>query len=149
MALIIGLDPGPEQTGMVWLDDGTVSHPGVHQNKTVLRMLYHALGEVACEMIASYGMPVGRDVFETCVWIGRFLGAASAAGHAFHRLTRLEVKLHLCQSARAKDTNIRQALIDRYGPVGTKKTPGPLYGVTSHAWAALAVATTHADRQRP
>ena len=63
---------------------------------------------------------------------------------------RKDVKLHLCGSPRAKDSNIRQALIDRFGPgkekaIGLKKTPGPLYGVKSHVWAALAVAVTHLD----
>jgi len=53
---------------------------------------------------------------------------------------------------RAKDANIRQALIDRYGPgkdkaIGQKKTPGPLYGFKSHEWAALAVAVTWMDQQ--
>jgi len=28
----------------------------------------------------------------------------------------------------------------RDAAVGTKKTPGPLYGVSGHAWQALAVA---------
>ena len=59
---------------------------------------------------------------------------------------REDVKLHLCGSPRAKDANIRQALIDRWGgkaeAVGTVKKPGPLYGVKSHAWSALAVAVT-------
>jgi hypothetical protein len=29
---------------------------------------------------------------------------------------------------------------ERRAAMGTKKAPGPLYGVASHAWAALAVA---------
>jgi hypothetical protein len=53
---------------------------------------------------------------------------------------RRDVKLHLCDSPRAKDGNVRQALLDRLGPQGTKKAPGPTYGVKSHEWAALAVA---------
>jgi hypothetical protein len=35
---------------------------------------------------------------------------------------------------------VRQALIDRLGLQGTKKAPGPTYGIKSHEWAALAVA---------
>ena len=55
----------------------------------------------------------------------------------------------LCKNNRAKDKNIRQALIDRFGPgkaaIGTKKAPGPLYGLKSHLWSALAVAVVAAD----
>ena len=56
------------------------------------------------------------------------------------------MKLALCGSARATDANLRAALLDRYGgsgrAIGTRKAPGPLYGVKSHAWAALALAVT-------
>jgi hypothetical protein len=60
------------------------------------------------------------------------------------------VKLHLCKSTKANDASIRQALIDRYGPgkeraIGTKKAPGPLYGVKADVWAALALAVTWHD----
>jgi len=63
--------------------------------------------------------------------------------------------MHLCKNNRAKDANIRQALLDRFPAtgggkapqIGTKKQPGPLYGVTSHLWSALAVAVTWADTQ--
>ena len=53
---------------------------------------------------------------------------------------------------RAKDANVRAALIDRFGPskrkaIGLKATPGPLYGVHSHMWSALAVAVTYGDRR--
>ncbi|MBV8782506.1 MAG: hypothetical protein JO353_14005, partial [Phycisphaerae bacterium] len=53
---------------------------------------------------------------------------------------------------RAKDGNIRQALIDRFGPtkeraIGKKKSPGPLYGMSGDCWSALAVAVTYADQR--
>jgi hypothetical protein len=66
---------------------------------------------------------------------------------------RRDVKLSLCGSARAKDGNIRTALIDLHGgkeaAIGRKKTPGPLWGVHADVWAALALAITceRADRQ--
>lgn len=97
---------------------------------------------VSIEMIACYGMPVGRETFETCVWIGRFIERAKQP----HRLVyRKDVKLHLCNSPRAKDGNVRQAIIDRFGKPGMKKSPGVLYGVSSHVWAALAVAIYSID----
>jgi hypothetical protein len=96
------------------------------------------------EMIASYGMPVGAEVFETCVYIGRLMEAFGP--DRCDRLTRIEVKSHVCHSARAKDGNIRQALIDRLGPPGTKRAPGGTYGISGDVWAALAVAVTWLDR---
>jgi hypothetical protein len=87
---------------------------------------------------------VGAEVFETCVWIGRFMEAYGA--EHVHRITRGQIKTHLCHSMRAKDANIRQALIDRFGKPGTKRYPGALYGVSGDLWAALAVAVTWWDR---
>ena len=78
------------------------------------------IDELAIEMIASYGMAVGQTVFETCVWIGRFIEANKGG---FNYVYRKDVKINLCGSMRAKDSNIRQALIDRFGVVGTKKHP--------------------------
>jgi len=51
----------------------------------------------------------------------------------------------LCGSVRAKDSNIRQALIDRVGPQGKKHSPGPTYGLAKHDWAALAIAIYVSD----
>jgi len=142
---IFAIDPGTTHSGLVIMVDGRVTSSGVHENSEVLDELgIHRGTPVAIEMIASYGMAVGKEVFETCLWIGRML---QVAGQDRVRLVyRKDVKLHLCGSPRAKDANIRQALIDRWGgkaeAVGTIKKPGPLYGVKSHAWSALAVAVT-------
>lgn len=137
---ILALDPGTTQSAYVLWDGRRVLDCAIVDNDRLVlalteRTIPHDL--LACEMIASYGMAVGREVFETCVWIGRFLQANDGP----HRLVyRKDVKLHLCNSPRAKDANVRQALLDKYGPVGTKSRPGPLYGLRSHIWAALAVA---------
>src|SRR5689334_20143266 len=69
---------------------------------------------VAIEMIAAMGMAVGAEVFETCLWIGRFIELLGPARVTL--IKRHEVKMHLCANSRAKDANIRQALIDRFGP---------------------------------
>jgi hypothetical protein len=127
-------------------DDGHVNASGVHSNpdllKTVGLWTANDNGPVAIEMIASYGMAVGADVFRTCVWIGRF---QQINGGCARLIPRMDVKMHLCHNSRAKDANIRRALIDKLGPPGTKKAQGPTYGVKSHAWAALAVAVTAAE----
>jgi len=152
--MILAIDPGTTQSGWVWLLDGAgVHNSGVSPNAEVLAMIADWHDKIAIEMIASYGMAVGREVFETCVWIGRFVQAAKNPD-AVRLVYRRDVKLHLCGSPKAKDANIRQALLDifpRTGggktpQVGTKSQPGPLYGVSSHAWAALAVAMTAEGR---
>lgn len=75
------------------------------------------------EMIASYGMAVGKEVFETCVWIGRFEELALSRAVATKYIYRKDEKMNICHSMKAKDSNIRQALIDRFGEVGTKRNP--------------------------
>ena len=106
---------------------------------------------LAIEGIACYGMPVGRETFDTCIWIGRFTQAFGAGRTTL--VYRSEVKSHLCHSMKAKDPMIRQALLDKFGPgreraIGTKKKPGPCYGIASHCWSALAVAVTWFETRR-
>ena len=139
--MILAVDPGTEQSGWCRFSGGEVLESGVLPNGELLLFLdtHHYPYTLAIEMVASYGMPVGREVFETCVWIGRFKQAWYKPDEV-RLVYRRDVKLALCGSMKAKDANIRQALIDKLGPVGTKKAPGPLYGVKSHAWAAVAVA---------
>jgi hypothetical protein len=147
---VLAIDPGPVQSAFVLLrGDIFVLDHGIEPNESLLAKVQACRGplynhnEFAIEMIASYGMAVGESTFETCLWIGRFIQAVSPA--PVTKVYRREVKMHLCGSMRAKDANVRQALLDRIGPQGTKKAPGPLYGVTSHAWAALGVAVTYLD----
>ena len=93
-------------------------------------------------------VPVGKEVFETCVWIGRFMEQIRALGCTdVQRIYRKDEKMVICGSPRANDATIRQALIDRFGPVGTKKEPGWFYGVHKDAWAAIAVGVTYHDMQ--
>ena len=149
MRLILSIDPGPEQSGFVVWDGKRVHEASAATDNDALLKVLHTTpaSDVVLEQIASYGMAVGASVFETCVWTGRFLQVAVSRGRVVDRLPRMHVKMHLCHDSRATGTNIRQALLDRFGPGGTKKHPGTLYGVTSHAWAALALAVTYYDQQ--
>lgn len=136
--IILALDPGTTETAFVRWNGSRILEAEHWPNADIRQVLIgREYDAVACEMIASYGMAVGREVFETCVWIGRFVEVAKAEAHLVYRR---DVKLHLCHSPRAKDANVRQALIDRLGAPGTKKNPGATYGMKSHLWAALAVA---------
>lgn len=143
---LLAVDPGNEKSALLELEDGRPSGFYISSNDDVLSdLLSRDDGRLlAIEMIASYGMAVGREVFETCVWIGRFQQAFRGCVRFVYRR---DVKLFLCQSARATDSNIRAALIDLYGPgkekaIGTKRAPGLLYGMKGDMWSALAVALT-------
>lgn len=152
---VLAIDPGNTQSGYVVLDDAHVRSAGVVSNKVMAEVTYEyfrqcslaqQLPRVAIEMIACYGMPVGQEVFDTCRFIGRMEMYCEFQVRVSPQLVyRKDVKLHLCGSPRAKDQNVRQALIDRFGKQGTKKDKGPTYGITSHAWAALAVAAFALD----
>jgi len=143
---ILAIDPGTTESGWCLFDGNRVINAGVMQNPDLLAFIpvVDDADALAIEMVASYGMPVGREVFETVRWIGR-MQQVWHNPEAVRFVYRQDVKLHLCGSPRAKDANIRQALIDKLGPVGTKAAPGPLYGIKSHVWSALAVAVTAFD----
>jgi hypothetical protein len=146
---IIAIDPGTTDGAYIVWDciNEAVVDKAILPNDELLEFVKHQsyTKEIFCEMIACYGMPVGKETFETCVWIGRCEQICDDRGWSFTRVYRIPVKTHHCHSVKAKDANLRQALIDRFGQVGTKKAPGPLFGVASHMWSALAIATYAAD----
>lgn len=156
--MIFAIDPGNTESAYVVCSEGgktLLKFDKIENHKMLDIVRMYGGQNFAIEMVASYGMPVGKDVFETCVWAGRFAQAAVDAGHDEpQQIYRKEVKLHLCGSLRAKDSNIRQAILDLFEPsgggktpqVGTKKEPGPLYGVSKDVWAALGVALTYAEQ---
>lgn len=155
MTAILAIDPGYEQSAYVLFNGRSVIEHGIEPNEALRHRLqyrtgqvnHEAIGAVVFEQIESFGMAVGREVFETVFWTGRLFEIARGTfGPVVERMPRRVVKVHLCNSARAQDSNIRVALLDRFGgstaAVGKKATPGPLYGIKSHEWAALAVAVT-------
>jgi hypothetical protein len=154
--MILAIDPGNVETAYVWIgEDYTPTGDfGKQENKYLLAALRpeDCKGiDVIIEMVASYGMPVGREVFETCVWIGRFTEGARRAGARVHYIYRKDVKTNLCHDSRAKDSNIQRALIDRFAQFdlkrgkGTKKKPDWFYGFADDVWAAYAVGVTYLD----
>jgi len=138
--LVVGVDPGTNQSAFAIFDGRVIVQHGIWDNEHLLGHPLWSRQHIYCEMIASYGMAVGASVFQTCVFIGRCVQVAKSSGGDVELVFRKDIKLHLCNSPRAKDGNVRQALLDRLGPQGTKRAPGPTYGVKSHEWAALAVA---------
>ena len=152
--VILAIDPGPVESAWLVYNpwSGGIRAFAKVDNEHLLRTLRNELAEnlttVVIEQIESFGMPVGREVFETVRWSGRF---EEACERPVEYLPRRTVKLQLCGSSRAKDPNVRQALIDRYGgsaAIGKKANPGPLYGISGDVWSALAVAVAWSEQQR-
>jgi len=154
---ILAIDPGPTYSAWVIYDTekNKPIRADIWSNENLIVTIDGAVkslagcGYMVIEMPQSFGMPVGASVFDTCVWIGRFWQAFYSSYSVF-QVFRKDIKLHLCGTSRAKDANVRAALIDRYGgsrqaAVGTKKNPGPLYGFKRDMWAALAVAVCFSE----
>lgn len=153
---IIAIDPGTTKSGWVHLEGRAIrGGAGNSPNGDILRWIagWSRTGEIdaiVCEWIQNQGMSVGQTTFHTCRWVGRFEQAAIDGGLPFQLVYRGDVKLHICGAARANDTNIRRAICDLYPHTGggakpwkgTKEQPGPLFGVTTHQWQALAVGLT-------
>lgn len=157
MAIILAIDPGSTQSGWCYVDTEDL-HPLAHgktDNRDLLNSLRYT-GRQICdlaviEMVASYGMPVGKEVFTTVLWIGRYFEAVDRLGIGVELVERMRVKLHHCHSVKAGDATIKQALIDRfaYGQAnrgkGTKGAPGWFYGFHHDVWSAYALAILAAD----
>lgn len=160
--MIFAIDPGNEESAYVLVEDdlSKVIDKGKVSNEELMEIIYRVfymevrhsniepkIKHVAIEMVASFGMSVGKSVFDTCVWIGRFYQAIYEQANVEPVfIYRMDEKMCLCHDSRAKDSNIRQALIDRFGVVGTKKNPGYFYGFKKDIWSAMAVATAYHDK---
>lgn len=155
--MILAIDPGNIETGYVIVENdlSKVIDKGKIKNEELMSLILSAkykLDDVAIEMVACYGMPVGKEVFDTCVWIGRYYETIYSMYNIKPMfIYRKQVKMNLCGTMKAKDSNIVQALIDRFDPYasnkgkGTKKNPGYFYGFKKDIWQAFAVAVTHVD----
>lgn len=163
--MLLAIDPGNVQSAYCLLrkDYKPVEFAKIDNDELVRRIMTfdwpidrYALDPkgAAIEMIASYGMAVGREVFETCVWIGRFEQALHCAQVEVEKIYRSEEKMCICHSPKAGDANIRKGLIDRFAKFdfkngkGTKKEPDWFYGFHADVWAAYAVGVTALDKRK-
>ena len=154
---ILSIDPGCTESAYVILDENLrpVEFEKIYNDEMICKIksgLFNGCDYIAIEMIASYGMSVGQEVFDTCVWIGIFEANLLIQTKIMpKRVYRKEVKINLCGSMRAKDSNIKKALIDRFAKYdfkngkGTKKEPDWFHGFHSDIWAAYAVGITYHD----
>lgn len=159
---LLAIDPGTFQSAWLIYDtDGKVLSRGIESNEETLRKIrfwaarYPSQEDeqpdhIVIEDIEGFGMPVGRETFRTVLHSGRFIEAWQHGDSSipFYLLTRRQVKLHLCNTNRAKDANVRQCVLDRFGgkdAIGVKAHQGPLYGITADLWSAVALAVTWSE----
>lgn len=154
---MFAIDPGNEQSAWCIMNEKyELLHFNKQLNKDVMDVLLNTLpiiDVVVIERVASYGLPVGREVFETCEWIGRYAQEAEKETNVYY-IYRKDEKLYLCGEMRAKDANIRAALIERFAKHdlkngrGTKSNPDFFYGVKADIWSSIAIAVTYLDIQK-
>lgn len=153
---VLAIDPGNKESGyaVIRMPEFSLLEFGKEDNDALLRRMdgfKRTVDAAAIEMVGCYGMPVGKDVFETCVWIGRF--SQVLEGCSIGYVYRKDEKMYLCGSMKAKDANIRQALINRYAMhdfkngKGTKDKKDVFYGVAKDVWQAIAVGVTYAEEK--
>lgn len=113
----------------------------------------YCIEESAIEMISSYGARVGKEVFETCVWIGRFHEVITRSGSTLEYIYRKDIKKNICGTSKSKDADVRSALIRRFAKhdlkngKGTKDNKDTFYGVKADVWSAIAVLTHYLDKR--
>ena len=156
--IILAIDGGTTQSGYCRMTDDndgdyTLLEFGKIDNEKLLEIVENAeYDEMVYEQFQSYNMPVGKSTILSVEWNGRFVQAAYSRKKPYSFVYRVEEKMHFCNSVKAKDTNIRKALIERYAKFdfksghGTKKNPDYFYGVSNDAWSGIAICVLRFDR---
>lgn len=148
---ILAIDPGPEYSAFVLrTDSGAFPYRGKVPEGEIYGIIDRTKpGIVVVEHLQCFGMAVGAEVFETAYNIGSIRKYCALLEVPFGKIFRGNVKMHICQSMRATDANIRRAILDRFGgekaAIGRKQEPGPLYGISGDMWSALAIAITWSE----
>lgn len=150
--IIAAIDPGPLTSGYVlWnteiprvIDAGDDVTNAVLL-RDVLPRMFGAAGQrevrLAIEKVMCYGRPVGAPVLDTVFFSGRIAERWELrTGTPAAIVPFASVAAHFCHQNNAKESYVRQALMDRFGGKGTAKAPGVFYRVTGHAWSACALA---------
>lgn len=161
--VLLAIDPGNEYSAFCFIDVDTYRplYFAKEVNDIAMKHIVDYISGSKCvvsnvknaalEMIASYGMSVGASTFQTCVQIGRFAERLESLDVNVDFIYRKDEKMCICGQMRAKDSNIRQALIDRFAKFdfkngkGTKTNPDWFFGFKADCWAAYAVGTVWLD----
>ncbi len=138
-SFILAIDPGNTDSGWItyYLDDDSIQSGGLLANEDMLKKIQSLRGfldHMVVEMIADNGRS-DDSLFETAFWAGRFVDR-SKLPHT--KIYRYEVKQHLTGSVTTGDSDVRKALLGRFGKEQTKNCKRDV-------WQALGLAVTFAD----
>jgi hypothetical protein len=140
---LVSIDPGTTHSAFMRFNPRSMTWDrfGKVPNAIVLTRLFTLQPEmVVCEDMQAMGRPCGAEVFATVRYTGRIQQICFTEGIPFHLIKRTTVKKFLCPKMRAKDKDVRAAMIALYGPQGSKKEPGRTYGIANDVWSAFAIA---------
>lgn len=160
---IIGIDPGPLTSGLVVYHqpEGAVHGRVVLSNAraclldiraqltTYALQAHHEGAELHVVIERTQAGPPSTAVVRTTEVVGRLMEMCEVRALAYWLYYRRQVLQALgCATKGNKDSLVRTALLEVHGgfrqvAIGTKRSPGPLYGVSSHAWQALGVVLAH------
>jgi len=159
---IVGIDPGTTHSGLVRLNSGdhgrwppvvTLAVKDCPNDALLFSLSSVACDLVVCEWLTTYrNAPIGATVLDTALLVGRIIERSTAP---VSLITRPDVGYELCQNRSAKESQLTEAIRGLYEPTGggkrphrgTKAQPGPLYGLSDHAWSALAAALAWMRRE--
>jgi hypothetical protein len=150
--IYLGIDPGETHSGVVLYDSVTrqvlESWSGYENTWLAKDIAENPASEAVCERIAPMGQPMSKNLVATAEWSGVFWGRWP---RRWHWITRNEVKVAICGRCQGvSDPHVLTGTQERFGGKaaarGCKAAPGPLYGVSGHAWQALACVIAHIER---
>ena len=155
--MILSIDPGTTQTAYCFCNYDTLKPVsfGKVDNDVIMSDVLpqindYAIECVAIEHIQGYGMAVGKEVFETCIFIGRMLERIAHIQRSVKILPiyRKDEKIAICGNLKANDTIIRHTLIDMFAKhdfksgKGVKDNKDWFWDFKADVWSAYAIAYT-------
>jgi len=147
---IIGIDPGNEKTAYAIVKpDYSIQEADKIDNEAFIRLLSDTqdwILHASIEAIQSYGMAVGRSVFETCYMIGEIARTCKNREIPFSLYPRPKIARSLVGSqSKTNDAAVRQALLLRFGGDKKDEPMFTLKGGGSDKRSAYAAAVYHLD----
>lgn len=143
--LVMFVDPGPLQSGVaiIGIDNFEPIHTTIMSNDQLLAFEHPLRCVVGIEMPVCYGGKIGASTLHTCRVVGQL--QQSLRPLPVILMSRPEVLRQATGQPSAKKGAAWEVMVERFGEPGTKRNPGLLYGISSHARDAYEGAVALAD----